>query len=563
MSLLMCSAVQSVSSECIYAQQLHQKLVRVQGCRLNGVFSGAKLMSSATRTGLGFVASPPQRCATASRGFGKGKWKRSTTVVACGSSSSSATGLVAAKPPVPRSPWRTLLKLTLPDLTLIALALVALSLAAVGQASLPALQGSALNAALGLPTSGTEGLRDHITRLAVTGLATALFTGIRGVLFWFCGARLVARLRKTLFDALLAQPQAFHDRQSPGGLSSRLATDCVKLGDVLSLNLNIVLRQALQSVIGVAIICRINMQLAALVLLGVAVRGLLSHFYAKASRALSQAQQDALAASSGVASSCLSLIKVVRAHGTQAAEGRRYDRELHELLAAQQRQGVLYGGSRVANMALSTLLLAAVLGIGSSLVAGGVLPRESLTSFVLYVGFISESAEDIADQWSRTQEAMGAAQEVFGYLEPATSTAVIAATAITAVTAATAGAAREGGNTEGVAQEEERSPADAPAPAYTAVGRERADGRWWLRVPSSRSVPLRSHRGCTRVREARSERGGRGERGVGLEYPRKGGRGKGQKRVRRGRAFARRVGEIIGERGGVGAFASVPFPILV
>ena len=37
--------------------------------------------------------------------------------------------------------------------------------------------------------------------------------------------------------------QAFHDEQGPGDLSTRLATDCVKLGDVLSLNVNIVLRQ--------------------------------------------------------------------------------------------------------------------------------------------------------------------------------------------------------------------------------------------------------------------------------------------------------------------------------
>ena len=65
--------------------------------------------------------------------------------------------------------------------------------------------------------------------------------------------------------------------------------------------------------------------------------------------------------------------------------------------------GLLYGASRVANMVLSTLLLAGVLAIGSSEVAGGLLPREGLTSFVLYVGFISESVTDIADQWRATQ----------------------------------------------------------------------------------------------------------------------------------------------------------------
>jgi len=51
-----------------------------------------------------------------------------------------------------------------------------------------------------------------------------------------------------------------------------------------------------------------------LVLCGVALRALISHFYAKISRALAQAQQDALASSSGVAEQCLTLIAVVRVY---------------------------------------------------------------------------------------------------------------------------------------------------------------------------------------------------------------------------------------------------------
>ena len=114
-----------------------------------------------------------------------------------------------------------------------------------------------------------------LLRLAGVGIGTALFTGIRGFIFACC-ARLVQRLRSTLFDALLKQPQAFHDEQGPGELSSRLATDCVKLGDVLSLNVNIVLRQIMQSLVGVSIVLRINRRLACLVLRCGAARDLLA-----------------------------------------------------------------------------------------------------------------------------------------------------------------------------------------------------------------------------------------------------------------------------------------------
>lgn len=261
-------------------------------------------------------------------------WASRHQLVAKSSRIPTPIKLLAAKKKASADEWRTLLKLCKPDVPLLIVAFLALSLAATGEALMPALQGAAINSAMSIESGMMTmpgGLRASLVRLAGVGVATALFTGIRGFIFWLVGARLVQRLRATLFDALLKQPQAFHDEQGPGELSSRLATDCVKLGDVLSLNINIVLRQIMQSVVGVSIVLRINQRLAALVLFGVALRALFSHYYAQASRAISKAQQDALASSSGVAEQCLSLIKVVRSHGTDASEGRRYRRQLDEV----------------------------------------------------------------------------------------------------------------------------------------------------------------------------------------------------------------------------------------
>mmetsp|Transcript_26391 Transcript_26391/g.84912 ORF Transcript_26391/g.84912 Transcript_26391/m.84912 type:complete len:683 (-) Transcript_26391:239-2287(-) len=320
-----------------------------------------------------------------------------------------------------KTPWKTLLSLCKPDAAPLVTAFVCLAVAASGDALLPALQGAALNAALGLGTDAAGSLaqlRPALVRLAAVGLGTAVFTGIRGFCFWVCGARLVARLRATLFDALLAQPQAFHDEQGPGDLSTRLATDCVKLGDVLSLNVNIVLRQVLQSLAGMAVVLRLSGRLALLVVAGVLLRSLFAHFYSMAARRLSQAQQDRLAASSGVAEQCFSLIKLVRSHGSQRSERRRYGQQLDGLLRLQTEYGAIYGCSRVFNGAVNAALNVAVLAGGAALVAAGVLPREALTSFVLYVAFISDASSDVLDQWSRIQEALGAATEVFDYLEP-------------------------------------------------------------------------------------------------------------------------------------------------
>lgn len=310
----------------------------------------------------------------------------------------------------------TLMRLTLPDWPLLIGAFTCLTIAAAGEAILPDLQGTALNAALAIDGSNRVGLRAALYKLGVVGAVTATFTGIRGFLFWMCGARLVVRLRSRLFETLLRQPQAFHDEQGPGEMSTRLAADCVLLGDALSMNVNIVLRQVMQSILSIAFVFRINARLAGLVLAGVALRSVFSHFYANAYRRVAKAQQDALAVSSGVAEQCMSLIKIVRSHGNEHYEGQRYRQKMNHILELERRQATLYGSSRILMGALDILVLTSVIGLGGTLIAMGLLPAEKLTSFVLYVTFISGASSEVVDNWSEIQEALGAATKVFDYL---------------------------------------------------------------------------------------------------------------------------------------------------
>ena len=166
------------------------------------------------------------------------------------------------------------------DKLLVAFAFVMLVLASAGDVMLPQLQARALNLApspltltthhpplnlhsnphphphpnqaraLNLVLVGSTPRSAQVLalqHLAGMGVATAFFTGLRGFAFWLCGANLVRRLRAKLFGSLVRLPQSFHDERSTGELASRLQSDCIKLGDVLSLNVNIVLRQLLQA----------------------------------------------------------------------------------------------------------------------------------------------------------------------------------------------------------------------------------------------------------------------------------------------------------------------------
>lgn len=313
--------------------------------------------------------------------------------------------------------WRILLQLAKPDWLQMSAAFGLLFVAATLQSFLPALQSAALNSVLGISASTSGGLRAALLKLTLVGLVTSVIAAQRGRLFNICAARLSKRLRNKVFDALLRQPQAFHDEQGPGQLSSRLSSDCDKLGSVLSSDLSIALRNLVQSIVSITIILHINARLTGLVLLTAGLRAWSTQFFTKRYKKLATEQQDVLASSTGVAEQALSNIKLVRTHDGASTERKGYDQQLGRLLDLKTSQANLYGANIVVNNILERATTTGILALGSILVVSGILPREGLTYFISYADSVSTNLRAVVWQWSSTQIAFGAATRVFDYLK--------------------------------------------------------------------------------------------------------------------------------------------------
>lgn len=63
-----------------------------------------------------------------------------------------------------------------------------------------------------------------------------------GCIFTIVGARVNVRVRQRLFDSLVKQEIGFFDTTKTGDLTSRLASDCTKVGDQVTVNVNVFLR---------------------------------------------------------------------------------------------------------------------------------------------------------------------------------------------------------------------------------------------------------------------------------------------------------------------------------
>ena len=149
--------------------------------------------------------------------------------------------------------------------------------------------------------------------MLVAALASGIFAGLRGSVFTVQMARLNSRLRRRLFDTILAQDVGFFDKNKTGDLSSRLNNDCSTVSNALSLNINLLLRNSV-NVLGVmCFMLALSWPLTAVTLASVPPTIAISKIYGNYFKKISKRTQKALAEATEVAEESLGGVRTIRA----------------------------------------------------------------------------------------------------------------------------------------------------------------------------------------------------------------------------------------------------------
>ncbi|KAJ8599353.1 hypothetical protein CTAYLR_005364 [Chrysophaeum taylorii] len=299
------------------------------------------------------------------------------------------------------------------DVMPLAAAAIFLVLAALADVAVPHFSSTALNAIVANGKGEQRSVAEPVVGLLVASTLAAIFTGLRGAAFWLAGSRVVSRLRRAMFENLLAQDLGYFDATSRGELTSRLSSDATKVADVVSFNLNILARQTIQAVGGVAYLFWLDARLATLAVSFMALAGVLTDVYGRFARATSRRTQDALARAAAVADESLENVRVVRALGAEDRVAADYARAVAAATALQRRHGLGYGASRVALGLARAGSTAAILACGELARRSGAITSETLVAFVFYSAFVNSAAFDVGDQWAKVEEALGAGAAAF------------------------------------------------------------------------------------------------------------------------------------------------------
>ncbi|KAL2532266.1 ABC transporter B family member 26 [Abeliophyllum distichum] len=216
----------------------------------------------------------------------------------------------------------------------------ALTVAALSEISIP----SILTASIFSAQSGktTEFCRNSWL-LVLLCLTSGICSGLRSGCFAFANTILVKRLRETLYSSLLLQDISFFEIEAVGDLTSRLGTDCQRLSNCVGNDIHLILRNILQGTGAFINLMTLSWPLAVSSLVICSTLSAIFLVYGRYQKKAATLAQRWTASANEVAQETLSLIRTVRAYGTETDELRRFTQRIERLASISTRESIAYG----------------------------------------------------------------------------------------------------------------------------------------------------------------------------------------------------------------------------
>jgi ATP-binding cassette, subfamily B, bacterial len=272
-------------------------------------------------------------------------------------------------------------------------------------------------------TEGAALLDQYFGAALALAVLLAIGTGIRFYFVTRLGERVVADIRRALFDRLLGLSPAFYERMMTGEVISRLTTDTTLILSVIGSSVSVALRNVLTLVGGLVLLAFTSVKLTLLVLLIVPAVVIPIVVLGRRLRALSRETQDWIAASSGNASEALLAVQTVQAFTHESASRARFADITEASFAAARR--------RIATRAVMTVIviflvfagIVGVLWIGARDVQAGMMTPGELVQFVIYAVLVAGSTGSLSEIIGELQRAAGATERLVELLQTEDSVA--------------------------------------------------------------------------------------------------------------------------------------------
>jgi len=264
----------------------------------------------------------------------------------------------------------------------------------------------------GFGTESVELLDQYFGAALAIAALLAVGTGLRYYLVTRLGERVVADIRKAVFNRVIGMSPAYFEKIMTGEVLSRLTTDTTLILSVIGSSVSVALRNVLIFLGGMVLMLYTSPKLAGLVLLLVPAIVVPIIILGRRLRVLSRENQDWIAQSSGSASEALLSVQTVQAYTHEAAS--------RDAFGDVTEKSFVSAKKRITTRALMTVIViflvfagvVGVLWIGARDVRGGMMSVGELVQFVIFAVMVAGAVGALSEIWGELQRAAGATERL-------------------------------------------------------------------------------------------------------------------------------------------------------
>lgn len=298
---------------------------------------------------------------------------------------------------------------------LVAGALISLALAAMTSLALPLAVRRMIDH--GFTESDGSFINSYFAMLMVMAVVLAIASALRYYFVITIGERIVADLRRDVFNHVTRLSPSFFDVNQSGEIVSRLTADTTQIKSAVGATASVALRNLILCLGALGMMVVTSPKLSSLVIGAIPLIVFPLVAFGRSVRRRSRAAQDTLAEASAFANETIAATRTVQAFNGEDAAARRYAgtvESAYEAARAAIRSRALLTGIAITLIFGSVV---AVLWVGAHSVLAGTLSAGTLGQFLLYAVISAGSLGALSEVWGELSQAAGAADRLTELLD--------------------------------------------------------------------------------------------------------------------------------------------------
>jgi ATP-binding cassette, subfamily B, bacterial len=307
-------------------------------------------------------------------------------------------------------PLRALVPFLTPYLGTIAAAGLAMLVAAVATLVMPAMLRGLIDR--GFSAAQIEEISQYFLLFFAAAAVMGAAAATRYYFVTWLGERVVADIRKAVFDHVLSLTPAFFEVTRTGEVLSRLTADTTLIQTVVGSSASIAVRNIVMFVGGLILMFVTSWKLTAMVVGGVVLIVLPLLAFGRWIRRLSRKSQDKIADTSAHASETLNAVNTVQAFTREGYERTRFGTAVEESFAV----AIIRTRARAVMTAVAVFAvfggIAGVGWVGAQDVLHHSMTPGQLVQFIFYALLVAGGVGAVSETWGDVQRAAGASERL-------------------------------------------------------------------------------------------------------------------------------------------------------